>query len=475
MNACCSPFFHWTCTFALLLVVSLTGCHRTLMRQPIMFDQTLADPFDELPADQRHGRTTVFYATNRQATPGDSEGPYGRSRAAALTLGQLNVEIGDDIPWDELVEKTVGPLGTRRPPLRFDEPAEFGPLLTTAPPRIVRAVTGDAREDIEVRFLNRHDPGRGPMRFAQAVNDEMAATNHDEIYVYVHGYRNSFNDAIESAASLHHYNGRRGVVIAFAWPSQKHLLDYLEDRESATFAVSDLRQFLVFLADHTDARRINIIAHSMGTFLTANTLREMRLIGFNKTPEELKDRFRLDNVVLVAPDIDADVFGKRFFREGFHHVPRRLTVYNSPNDQALAWASRLLFNSARAGSITGSSLEEHERLWLKAHPNVALIDITGQKTYGLGHSHHTENPGVASDLLLLLAHRLSPAERGLTQNAETGVWRFPGGYDKAVQQIAERYYPLIDHETTQSEVTKKKISPPPPPASPSPAKATATP
>ena len=462
----------WATTWALawLMLIGTWGCERQLMRAPVMFDQTRADPFDALPADQRQPRATIFFATNRKADLGNNFEPYGRFRADALRLGKLQARIGDGLGWEELLDKTLGPLGTKRPPLHLDPPEEFGPLLTTAPPRMLVEEADQDHEEAQVVFMARRDPGRGAFRFAQALNDEMRATDHAELYVYVHGYRNSFGDALDSAASLHHYNGRRGAVIAFSWPSQKHLLDYLEDRESATFAVSDLRQLLVFLADHTEAERINIVAHSMGTFLTSNTLREMRLIGYDQTPEELQERFRIDNVVLVAPDIDVDVLQKRFFREGFHDVPQRMTIYTSPDDKALAWATRLLFGIIRAGSITGDYLSTTQRLWLKSHPKVSIIDITGQKTYGLGHSHHTENPGVASDLLLLLAHDLTPAERGLVQIPDTYVWGFPDGYTEAVQQIAEKYYPLRETDRSATEVA---VTPPPP--SPSPAKATAKP
>ncbi|MEM9418985.1 MAG: hypothetical protein AAGA25_08055, partial [Planctomycetota bacterium] len=80
--------------------LGLTGCQRSLMRAPVMFDQTRADPFSNLPEDQRHGNATIFYATNRKATPDSKEGPYGRSRATSLILGQLNVEFGNDLSWD---------------------------------------------------------------------------------------------------------------------------------------------------------------------------------------------------------------------------------------------------------------------------------------------------------------------------------------------------------------------------------------
>ncbi|MEM9881817.1 MAG: alpha/beta hydrolase [Planctomycetota bacterium] len=442
---------------ALLLLVGLlatgAGCARRLMLAPAMFHGTAADPFAELPDDQRQTGATLFYATDRNGNLGGPGEDYGVQRGDALLLGRVGVDIGADrnLDWDGLIHRTVGPRGTARPELTFAPADEFGPLLTTAPPRVVRRATRNSQDpvDLQVQFMPRRDPGRAAFRFADALNDEMTATGHAELYVYVHGYFNSFTDALETTASLHHYNGRRGAVIAFSWPSASNLFDYLEDRESAQFAVSDLRQLLIFLAEHTDAQRINLIAHSMGCFLTSNAMRELRLLGFDESPDDIQQRFKIDHVVFVAPDIDADVLQKRYFREGFHHVARRLTLYTSPEDQALRWATRLLYGITRAGSITADYLSDTQRLWLRAHPEVTFVDITGQKTVGLGHAHHTDNPGVASDLMLMLAHDLEPAERGLVQLPDVPIWGFPKGYEEAVQRIAEREYPLREAAGTR--------------------------
>ncbi|MEL7087758.1 MAG: hypothetical protein AAGL98_04845, partial [Planctomycetota bacterium] len=129
------------CLTALVVVVGTVGCERQLMRAPIMFDQTRADPFDELPEDQRHPRATIFFATNRKADVGNQAEPYGRARARALVLGKLQARLGDGLQWDELIEKTLGPLESRRPTLHLDPPEEFGPLLTTAPPRKIGRVS----------------------------------------------------------------------------------------------------------------------------------------------------------------------------------------------------------------------------------------------------------------------------------------------------------------------------------------------
>ena len=424
----------------LLLTLLTTGCHPQLMRPPAMFDGTAADPFATLPTAARDHEATIFYATNRRVQANAEPLAYGAQRAPALTLGRIRAQIGEDLAWADLAAHSRGQNNSKRPRLTLHPPEPYGPLLTTAPPRLVQRQTGENAAELETRFIPRIDPGRAAFRFAQALNAEMDATGHHEIYLYVHGYFNSFTDCIETATSLHHYNGRRGAVVAFGWPSRKHLLDYFADRESAQYSASDLRQLLVFLAKHTDAQRVNLIAHSMGTYLTSSTLRELRLIGFDQDPAELRDSFRIGNVVLVAPDIDVDVLQKVFFREGFDQVAQHLTLYVSPDDHALSWATRLLFGVLRAGSATADHLSDDQRRWLKANPNVSMIDTTGQKTYGIGHSHHTQNPGVSSDLLLLLAHRLPPGQRGLEYGQDTGVWRFPKDYPSRVRTIAEDRY-----------------------------------
>ena len=449
----------------LALLLLATGCQPRLMRPPAMFLDTATDPFAKLPAAAHKSEATIFYATNRQPTKDDTL-HYGAQRAPALSLGRVDTHIGEDLTWDELAADSRGAGKGKRPVLHLGTPDPYGVLLTTAPPRLVERLlergAGKDADTLQTEFIPRIDPGRAAFRFADALNAEMAATDHREVYVYIHGYFNSFTDCVETATSLHHYNGRRGAVIAFAWPSRKHLLDYFADRESAQFSAGDLRQMLVFLSQHTDAERIHLIAHSMGTYLTSTSLRELRLIGFDKEPAELRAEFRIGEVVLVAPDIDVDVLQKVFFRSGFHQVAQRLTLYVSPDDRALSWATRLLFGVLRAGSATADYLDDDQKRWLKANRHVAMIDTTGQKTYGIGHSHHTQNPGVASDLLLLLADNRDPEQRGLTYEAEAGVWRFPKDYAERVKGIAEQVFPVAAAPADATEATGPAVPPVPP-------------
>ena len=62
-----------------------------------------------------------------------------------------------------------------------------------------------------------------------------------------------------------------------------------------------LKQFLLEIVKHTQARSINLIAHSMGNRALGAALREIDL--------ELSDEARLFNqVILAATDIDAEDF-----------------------------------------------------------------------------------------------------------------------------------------------------------------------
>jgi esterase/lipase superfamily enzyme len=54
------------------------------------------------------------------------------------------------------------------------------------------------------------------------------------------------------------------------------------------------------------------MAHSRGTDVLASALREMNIESYVERVS-ISDRFKLKNVVLLAPDIDADVAAAKIF------------------------------------------------------------------------------------------------------------------------------------------------------------------
>jgi esterase/lipase superfamily enzyme len=102
-------------------------------------------------------------------------------------------------------------------------------------------------------------------------------------------------------------------------------------------------------------------------------------------------RSRLKEIILTAPDIDADVF-KRDIAPALTAAKRPITLYASSKDKALM-ASKKVHGNPRAGD-SGSSLI--------IVPGIETIDATGTDTSFLGHSYFAETRSVLSDLFYLI-------------------------------------------------------------------------
>ena len=161
-----------------------------------------------------------------------------------------------------------------------------------------------------------------------------------DILVYVHGYKNSFSDAIYVAAELWHYLGRRGVAVAYSWPARTDIWGYVHDRESAQYTAGHFRRLLLNLALNTDAQRIHIVCHSTGAEVVSTALREMRLMGHGRPIEQLRQQLKLGHVVFVAPDLDLMITKKRNFGEGIHELSQTISIYTYHEDRALLFAGR---------------------------------------------------------------------------------------------------------------------------------------
>src|SRR5205823_4649635 len=102
--------------------------------------------------------------------------------------------------------------------------------------------------------------------FRRELSARLAKTPTKEVYVFVHGFANTFDDSIRTIGQLWHFFGRGGVPIAYTWPAgSPGVLSYMYDRESSEFTVYHFKQMLKLLASCPDVKEINIICHSRGT------------------------------------------------------------------------------------------------------------------------------------------------------------------------------------------------------------------
>src|SRR5690606_29453861 len=131
---------------------------------------------------------------------------------------------------------------------------------------------------------------------------------------FVHGYRTPFDSSVYRAAQIVHDSGYKGTPVLFSWASTGRTVDYIYDNNSATIARDGLERTLRVLQE-SGAKRVDIVAHSMGNWLTMESLRQLA-IGHNKDLSSL-----LGDVVLASPDIDIDVFKSQLQRIGHPKRP----------------------------------------------------------------------------------------------------------------------------------------------------------
>jgi esterase/lipase superfamily enzyme len=183
------------------------------------------------------------------------------------------------------------------------------------------------------------------------VSDLLAqAGGGPDILIYVHGYKQTFETAALDAAHLSDGIRFHGQTMVFSWPSKDGFLDYAYDRESAMWSRDDFERALNSIMGGPGAGRVHIVAHSMGTMLTLETLRQL----YARYGDNIAGRFGA--VVFAAPDIDMDVFSSSVRRIG--PLARKITVIAATNDRALALSGRIAGGMTRVGAAEKAAIEQ---------------------------------------------------------------------------------------------------------------------
>jgi len=202
-----------------------------------------------------------------------------------------------------------------------------------------------------------------------------------DVLVFVHGFNTNFADAAFRFAQIVHDSGFKGVPVLFTWPSRGQLLAYPYDRESAYYSRDFLERNLRAIASDLGATRMDILAHSMGTLLTLETLRQASIRGDGTFGGRLRD------VMLAAPDVDLDVF-----RTQMAEIRRPVTVFVSADDRALDFSRRFAGDKTRLGAVSAKDTEiiaELEKLGAR------IIDLSAVVSGdSLNHSKFASSPKV---------------------------------------------------------------------------------
>jgi esterase/lipase superfamily enzyme len=100
--------------------------------------------------------------------------------------------------------------------------------------------------------------------FATLLDSSLDNSVVPEALVFIHGYDVGFNEAARRAVQLTWDLQFQGVPILYSWPSADSPLKYTNDESAAEWAVPHLERFLRIVAQRSGARKIHIIAHSLG-------------------------------------------------------------------------------------------------------------------------------------------------------------------------------------------------------------------
>jgi esterase/lipase superfamily enzyme len=322
----------------------------------------------------------VFYATDRGATghtePANFYGS-GRDPNETLSLGTCEVSIPRDHRPGELEAPSIWRL-------EFHEDPEKHVVLLGVQPE-------------------------AQSQFYSDLDSTIAASPNKEAFVFIHGYKTTFEDAARRTGQLAYDLNFQGAPIFYSWPSQGDLDGYQADEETVMWSTPHLMTFLQQVALKSKVKTVHLIAHSMGNRALTRVLANLA------TSPGGTARPHFHEVILAAPDVDRDIFKQ--LAGAFASSADRVTLYASSHDEALR-ASKKLHDFPRAGEA-GKSL-----LILKG---IDTIDVSLVDSSLLGHSYFGDNSSVISDIHRLLTQGSPPNQRACLSEAtflDLAYWVF---------------------------------------------------
>jgi esterase/lipase superfamily enzyme len=234
------------------------------------------------------------------------------------------------------------------------------------------------------------------------VHDRVSGAGQDGgPVIFVHGYNEGFEKGCRRAALLQENAGLAGGMLWFSWPSDGAMTNYTRDESDLYWSVPDLADTILDLADQP-GKALDVVGHSLGARGVVLALYEVA----SRRPDT-----RLGDIVLLAPDMDFDIFTR--FLPRIRPIAGSLTVYVTSGDRPLA-LSEQLHGYPRLGQAGNdvSSLD-----------GVEVIDLSALKVQDLtGHLYHIFSAEVGNDLDRLLNGGARAAERPGLRPAGPNRW-----------------------------------------------------
>ncbi|WP_417385716.1 alpha/beta hydrolase [Gimesia sp.] len=346
---------------------------------------------------EKHETVRVFYGTDRNLTGSPHPKTYFGTRRASLSLGFCDVSIPENHEAGKLESPKIWKLEFRENPdkhvvLKSIEPASGSDFLLQLRQTI--------EESVEVE-----ETPNGLIKVG------------GEAFIFIHGFNNSFEDAARRTAQIAYDLKFKGAPLMYSWPSQERgsIWAYKEDGRTAQWCEENVTLFIEAIARESGARKIHLIAHSMGNRVLSRALKNIsQKLALTQEEEPL-----FNEVILTAPDIDAQVF-KESIAPHIVQTAERFTIYSSSEDLALK-ASRVVNSYWHQRLGEGGS-------YLTVFPEYKKINVVDASEidtnlFALGHSYHADSNTVLSDVRLVF-QGIPAGERNLRSLLENLAWKF---------------------------------------------------
>ena len=270
----------------------------------------------------------------------------------------------------------------------------------------------DLTADTVGAITNIQDTRRG--RFSSQAAGDLANAGRN-LLIFIHGFDNSFDNAITRAAFNREWLAAAGgpdastAVVAFSWPSQGRLIGlplgapYRSDQHAAERSARHLMRFFKNLAPivataRKSGRRVFLLAHSMGNWALQAAIEAW-------FAENGGDVVLFDQAFLAAADERFDSFdtanGGRL--GGLARLSHRTTILFSHND-AVLHASAFLNLKRRLGQDGPRAREDATRF---PPTRYGMVDCSNHNDFAFNvtssHQYYRRSPAVRTLIAAAMA------------------------------------------------------------------------
>ena len=243
-------------------------------------------------------------------------------------------------------------------------------------------------------------------KFFSDLSARIRASGGRNAFLFVHGYNVTFRDAARRTAQMSHDLQFDGAPVFYSWTSQGAKAAVTVDEQNIEWAQANIKGFLDDFFGRSDADNVFLIAHSMGNRALTRAVASL-------LAEKPSIRQRLREVILAAPDIDAEVF-RRDIAPALTASNTPVTLYAASDDLALE-ASKKIYGYPRAGD-SGQGIV--------VIPGIETIDATGTDTSLLGHSYYADSRSVLNDISDVIRNGLRAEQRSRLRGIDSSRGRY---------------------------------------------------